>query len=405
MNTRNQLDIPQIGTRTAAFRESVIREMTRLGDKMGAVNLSQGLPDFDPPDELIATAVEAMRNGENQYTFPFGMAEFREAIAAKSLHYNRINADPATEITVTCGVSEALVSTVFALTESGDEVVILEPWYENYLPACEMAGVRPRFVPLREPDYTVDPDIVRAAINDRTRLIIVNTPHNPTGHVFSREELENIAALCQEFNVIAVTDEIYQHILYDGYKHISIGSLPGMADRTITISGLGKTYAVTGWRVGWAIGAEMLTAAIRKVHDYMTVCAPAPFQVAGITALNLPDSFYGSMRETYDRRRGMLLTTLRKAGFTFPTPVGAYYVMADFSAITWDEDRYTQPDWTRDRAFAEYMAREIGVAVVPGSSFYEGTSKGTSKVRFNFAKREATLEEAGWRMERLVNCR
>jgi aminotransferase len=259
------------------------------------------------------------------------------------------------------------------------------------VPACILAGAVPRFVPLREPDYTFDPGELRAAFGPRTRLVIVNTPHNPTGRVFTRPELEAIAAACQAFDVVAVTDEIYEHILYDGREHVSIGSLPGMEERTVTCSGLGKTYAVTGWRVGWAVAAPPLTNLMRKVHDYLTICAPAPFQRAGVAALALPPSYYEDMRAEYTARREILLGGLEAAGLPYHAPEGAYYVMADVAGLGWEDDR----------AFAEYAAREIGVAVVPGSSFYHGPVKGTTRVRFNFAKQRETLEAAARRLARL----
>jgi aspartate/methionine/tyrosine aminotransferase len=410
---------PKLALRTDPFQESVIREMTRLGDEAGAINLSQGLPDFDPHPDVLRAAVEAIQDGDNQYTFPFGTLAFREAIAAKCARTNHIAADPESDITVTCGVSEAMIAAILALTDPGDEVIILEPWYENYVPGCQMAGARPRCVPLREPDYTCDPDELRGAFNERTRLILLNTPHNPTGRVFGRAELANIASLCQEFDVIAVTDEIYEHIVYDGHEHVSIASLEGMHDRTVTISGLGKTYAVTGWRVGWAIAAPHLTRVIRKVHDYLTICAPAPFQAAGIVALGLPDGYYTEMAVQYAARREILLDALDSAGLLYYKPEGAYYVMADFGRLGradfgklsragfggqgWDQREFSQPGWTLDRAFAEYIAREVGVAVVPGSSFYVGRDQGTSRVRFNFAKRESTMRKAATRLQELAH--
>lgn len=390
----------KLARRTQPFQESVIREMTRLGDETGSVNLSQGLPDYDSPPEVLQAAIRAITAGENQYTFPFGLPEFRAAIARKYGAYNRITCDPETDVTVTCGVSEAMMSVILALTDPGDEVVIFEPWYENYLPDCQMAGAVPRFVALREPDYTFDTGELRAAFNARTRLILINTPHNPTGRVFTREELGEIARLCQEFGVIAVTDEIYEHILYGDHAHVSAGSLPGMEDRTVTISGLGKTYALTGWRVGWTVAHPRITGLIRKVHDYLTICAPSPFQSAGVTALELPEAFYDALRAEYAARRSILLPALEAAGLRFRVPEGAYYVMADFSGIRWDAHKYMQPGWKLDRAFAEFMAREIGVAVVPGSSFYAG-SGGETRVRFNFAKREETLREAAQRLHKL----
>ena len=391
----------KIATRTAPFQESVIREMTRLGDETASVNLSQGLPDYDSSPDVLEAAVKAIRNGDNQYTFPFGTLSFRQAVAARCDRYNHISADPEAEVTITCGVSEAIISAILALTDPGDEAIILEPWYENYVPGCLMAGVRPRFVPLREPGYTFDNDELEAAFNDRTRLILINTPHNPTGRVFSRAELSTISRFCQEFDVIAVTDEIYDQILYDEHNHVSIGSLEGMHDRTVTISGLGKTYAVTGWRVGWAVAAQPLTAVIRKVHDYLTICAPAPFQAAGIIALELPEAYYADMAAQYAARRTILVNALDEVGVPYCKPEGSYYVMADFGNVEWDQGAYANPDWTSDRVFAEYMAREIGVAVVPGSSFYAGNDQGTSRVRFNFAKRENTLQEAAKRLKRL----
>ena len=386
-----------LADRTASFQESVIREMTRLGDEAGAVNLSQGLPDFDSPHEVLEKAIAAIRAGDNQYTFPFGTRAFRRAIANKYARYDSIRADPETEITVTCGVSEAMLCTILALTDPGDEVIILEPWYENYLPDCLMAGVQPRFVPLREPDYMLDPDKLHSAFTSQTRLILVNTPHNPTGRVFTGEELQTIGELCQEFNVIAVTDEIYEHILYDGRDHVSIGSLDGMRDRTVTISGLSKTYSLTGWRVGWAIAAPPLTDLIRKVHDYVTVCAPAPFQAAGVAALDLPHTYYTNMCAKYAARRKILLDALEATGLSYSEPEGAYYVMVDFGNVKWDENGFSQPGWTPDRAFADYLAREIRVAVVPGSSFYADPNQGSSRVRINFPKKESTLQKAARR--------
>ncbi|MGD1996230.1 MAG: aminotransferase class I/II-fold pyridoxal phosphate-dependent enzyme [Anaerolineae bacterium] len=365
--------------------------MTRLGDETGAINLSQGLPDFDPPMEVLEAALRALREGHNQYTFTWGAPDFRQAVAEKYQAHNRISADPETMVTITCGVSEAVVASVLALTDPGDEVIIFEPWYENYVPACILAGAVPRFVPLREPDYTFDSDELAEAFGPRTRLVLINTPHNPTGRVFSADELTLIAELCQAFGAIAVTDEIYEHILYDGREHVSIANLPDMEARTVTCSGLGKTYAVTGWRIGWTVAAPELTALIRKVHDYLTICAPSPFQQAGIAALALPASYYAGIRAEYARRRAILLEGLRQADLPYREPEGAYYVMADVASLGWHDDR----------ACAEYLAREVGVAVVPGSSFYHRPGQRTGRVRFNFAKRRDTLKKAAHRLRRL----
>jgi aminotransferase len=380
--------VRRLSRRTKPFAESVIREMTRIGAEVGGINLAQGLPDFEPPKPLIAALKRALaRPGLHQYTFPWGAGNFREAIARKCARFNGFSPDSDREITVTCGVSEAACAAIFALTEPGDEVVMFEPWYENYLPACVLAGVTPRFVPLSEPDYALDAVALAKVVNRRTRLILVNTPANPSGRVFTRAELSEIARLCQKHGVIAVTDEIYEHIWSEGHPHISLASFAGMEDRTVTLSGLGKSYAVTGWRVGWAIAAQPLTALLRKVHDYLTICAPAPFQEAGVTALELPESFYVAMRASYAKRRRILLQALARAGLTFTPPEGAYYVMADAKNLGWKDDR----------AFVDFLARRVGVVAVPGSSFYTGRG-GRTRARFNFAKKEETLREAARRL-------
>ncbi len=380
--------IRPLSRRTKPFAESVIREMTRIGAEVGGINLAQGLPDFEPPRELVAALKRALAGpGRHQYTFPWGAASLRRAIARKCERFNGFSPDPDREITVTCGVSEAACAAIFALTEPGDEVVMFEPWYENYVPACVLAGVTPRFVPLSEPDYALDVSALARAMNRRTRLVLVNTPANPSGRVFTRGELSEMARLCQKHRVVAVTDEIYEHIWSDGHPHVSLASIPGMEDRTVTTSGLGKSYAVTGWRVGWAIAAEPLTALIRKVHDYLTICAPSPFQEAGVAALDLPDAYYVRLRRAYARRRKILLQALADAGLTFTPPEGAYYVMADARGLGWKDDR----------AFVDYLARKIGVVAVPGSSFYAGRG-GRTRARFNFAKKEETLREAARRL-------
>ncbi len=378
----------RLSRRTRPFIESVIREMTRLGAEVGGVNLAQGLPDFEPPAEIV----EALRRasavpGGHQYSFTWGAPDFRAAIAEKYLRFNAMRVDPEREVTVTCGVSEAIVDCVLALTEPGDEVVILEPWYENYVPACVLAGVAPKFVPLSGSRFSLDLARLARAVTPKTRLLLLNTPGNPSGRVLSPGDLDGIAELCRRHGLIAVVDEIYEHLWYDGHRHTSMASLPGMADRTVTLSGLGKSYAVTGWRVGWAVAAPPLTSLIRKVHDYLTVCAPALEQEAGRTALALPAAYYESMRETYAGRRERLLATLREAGFGFPTPEGAYYVMADVAPLGWKDD------W----AFLDFLARKVGVVAVPGSSFYRA-GRGKTKLRFNFAKRDETLAEAAWRL-------
>ena len=378
-----------LSRRTRPFGESVIREMTRLGAEVGGVNLAQGLPDFDPPKELLEALPRILSDARNhQYSYTWGSEEFRRAVAEKCARFNGMTVDPKDEVTVTCGVSEALVDAVLALTEPGDEVVILEPWYENYLPACVLAGARPRFVPLREKDYVLDLSRLARAVTNKTRLLLLNTPGNPSGRVLTREELSEIARLCQKFGVIAVVDEIYEHIWYEGHPHVSLASLPGMEDRTVTASGLGKTFAVTGWRVGWAVAAPPLTALIRKVHDYVTLCAPSPFQAAGRVALALPDSYYDRLRSEYAKRRTILLDALTRSGLEFTPPEGSYYVMVDAGPLGWKDD------WE----FVNFLARRVGVLAVPGSSFYARRGGGKTRARVNFAKKVETLRDAAARL-------
>ena len=362
--------------------------MTRLHAEVGGVNLAQGLPDFDPPKELVAALARAIeRPANHQYGWTWGLPALRAAVSEKTARVNGIRSDPETEVTITCGVSEAVAASVLALTEPGDEAIVLEPWYENYVPACVLAGVKPRFVALSEPDFRLDAKRLARAITPKTRMILVNTPGNPSGRVFTREELLEIARLCQRHGLIAITDEIYERLWFDGHRHVSLGSLPGMEDRTVTLSGLGKTYAVTGWRVGWAVAAAPLSGLIRKVHDYLTICAPTPLQEAGLAALALPEAYYDDMRRRYAKRREILLSALEGAGLTFSPPEGAYYVMADAGKLGWKDDV----------AFVDFLARKVGVIAVPGSSFY-ARGDGKTKARFNFAKREETLREAAARL-------
>jgi aminotransferase len=363
--------------------------MTRLHAEVGGVNLAQGLPDFDPPPALSdALAAAIGRSANHQYGFTWGVPAFREALAAKTRRVNGIGSDPETEVTVTCGVSEGVASAVLGLTEPGDEAIVLEPWYENYVPACRLAGVAPRFVRLTRPDFRLDPAALARAVTRRTRILVVHSREPVRPRVLAGG-LSEIARLCQRHGVIAVTDEIYEHIWFDGHRHVSLGSLPGMEDRTVTLSGLGKTYAVTGWRVGWAVAAAPLTALVRKVHDYLTICAPTAFQDAGRVALALPETYYEELRRAYDRRRGILLDALRAAGFAFATPEGAYYVMVDGAPLGWKDD------W----ALVDFLARKVGVTAVPGSSFYAPRSRGgRTQIRVNFAKTEETLREAARRL-------
>jgi aspartate/methionine/tyrosine aminotransferase len=383
----------QPAQRLTGLQESVIREMTRLAYEHDAINLSQGYPDFPAPATVKQAAMAAIEADANQYSITWGRPALRQAIAAKlSRQYDMDWVDPDVHVTVTCGVTEAIVVALLAVANPGDEVVIIEPFHENFLPATIFSSARPVFVPLEPPDFQLDPDRLRAAFSPRTRAIIINTPHNPTGRVFTLTELTAIAELCQEFDAVAITDEIYEHIVYESHTHIPLATLPGMAERTVTIGGLSKTFAITGWRLAYAVAAEPWSTALRTVHDFTTICAPTPLQDAGAVALTLPDSYYDSLRAAYTERRDCMLSQLVQVGFAVRPPEGAYYVMADFSAITSDG---AQGD---DVAFARWMTTRARVAVVPGSSFYRTPGLGTSAVRFAFPKRLETLEIAGERM-------
>jgi aspartate/methionine/tyrosine aminotransferase len=378
------------------FTESVIREMTRQAMLHGAVNLAQGFPDFPAPVEIKRAAQEAIVADVNQYAITWGAKSLRNAIARQMQEWQGIAVDPETQITVCCGSTEAMISTLLAVCNKGDEVVIFEPFYENYGPDSVLSGAKPVFVKLRPPttaegEWTFDERELRAAFHGQTKAIILNTPNNPTGKVFTRCELELIRDLCVEFNVLAITDEIYEHILYDGTQHISMASLEGMNERTVTINGLSKSYSVTGWRVGWAVGPPAITNAIRKVHDFLTVGAPAPLQEAGAAALGLPRSYYENLANGYCARRDRLMPALTEAGFRCFRPRGAYYVMTDISTFGFADDV----------AFTKYLVKEIGVASVPGSSFYNDPRDGAKQVRFAFCKKDATLDEAGRKLKKL----
>ena len=379
------------------FTESVIREMTRQAMLYGAVNLAQGFPDFPAPAEIKHAAEEAIAHDVNQYAITWGAKNLRNAIARQMKEWQGISVDPETQVTVCCGSTETMISTLLAVCNRGDEVVILEPFYENYGPDSILSGAKPVFVKLRPPatsegEWTFDERELRAAFHRRTKAIILNTPNNPTGKVFARAELELIRDLCVEFNVLAITDEIYEHIIYDGTQHISIASLPGMEERTVTINGLSKTYSVTGWRVGWAVAPPAITNAIRKVHDFLTVGAPAPLQEAGAAALGLPASYYQSIATAYCARRDRLMPALAEAGFRCFRPRGAYYVMTDISAF----------GFANDVEFATHLVKDIGIACVPGSSFYKHPKDGSHQVRFAFCKKPETLDEAARRLEKLA---
>ena len=382
---------PLASIKASQFTESVIREMSRLAARHDAINLAQGFPDFPAPGEIKEAAVDALRQDVNQYAITWGAKPFRDAIADRYRDVYRMDVDPERDLTVTCGSTEAMMSTMLAVVDPGDEVIVFEPFYENYGPDAILSDARPRYVKLHEPDWTIDPAELESAFNDKTRAIIINTPNNPTGKVFSREELEGIAALCRKWDVIAITDEIYEYILYGGAEHIPMACLEGMADRTVTINSLSKTYSVTGWRVGWAIASEELTSAIRKVHDFLTVGAAAPLQEAAAVALRLPASYYEKLASDYEARRDILLSSLEKAGFRCYRPGGAYYIMTDISPFGFSDDV----------VFGRHLIETVGVAAVPGSSFYHRPADGAQKLRFTFCKKKETLDAAAERLEKL----
>src|SRR4030043_1435212 len=378
--------------RALKFAESVIREMTRVCLKHKGVNLAQGFPDFPAPAEIKEAAVKAIRADLNQYAITWGEPNLRQAIAEKFSWYNGVTIDPEKEITVCCGSTEAMISSLMAIVNSGEEVIVFEPFYENYGPDTILCDAKPRFITLHEPDWHFDEKELNQAFNNKTKAIIINTPNNPTGKVFSQKQLQFISDLCLKWGVVAITDEIYEHILYDGAKHISIASLPGMGDQTITINSISKTYSLTGWRVGWAIAPAPLTASIRKVHDFLTVGAPHPLQEAAATALRMCRSYYPRRPREYEERRDFLSQILDEAGFRIYRPHGAYYIMTDVGLF----------GFSNDVDFAFYLVEKFGVATVPGSSFYSRSSLGTTKVRFCFPKKRETLEQAGEKLKRFL---
>ncbi|MDP4266721.1 MAG: pyridoxal phosphate-dependent aminotransferase [Bacteroidota bacterium] len=370
---------------TETFTESVIREMTRISDSMGGYNLSQGFPDFDSPEKIKIAAIAAINNNFNQYPVTFGEPELREAIADKVRRYNNISCNYKTEITVTCGATEAMIATLKAIINPGDEIIIFEPFYENYGPDGILSGATPRYVTMNPPLWNFDYEELEKAFNNKTKSIIINTPNNPTGKVFSKEELKFISDLCQKWDVYAVTDEIYEHILYDDNKHVSIASMDGMSERTITINSISKTYSVTGWRVGWAIAPARITERIRKIHDFLTVGSPTPLQHAASKALFFSDDYYKNLRLKYTESRDFLFNVLNETGFKPFKPRGAYYIMADVSDL-WNIIKPTD-----DYDFSCKLIEKTKVATVPGFSFYSKSDKKTKQVRFAFCKKPETL--------------
>lgn len=382
-----------VSSKPLQFTESVIREMTRQALLYKAVNLSQGFPDFPAPREIKEAAIRAIEADVNQYSITWGSKNLRNAISERVERLTGMSFDPETEVTVCCGSTEGMIASLLAIINPGDEVIIFEPFYENYNPDAILSGATRRYVKLRPPDWSFDPQELESAFNANTKAIIINTPNNPTGKVFRRDELEQVARLCQKWDCVAITDEIYDHILYDGCEHVRMVTLDGMRERTITINSLSKTFSVTGWRVGYVVASPELTTAVRKVHDFLTVGAAHPLQEAGAMALRLGEEYFQKLRSKYEERRNLLLAILEQAGFRCFRPAGAYYIMTDIRDF----------GFPNDSAFARHLVQEIGVAAVPGSSFYRESKDGEQQIRFCFCKKDETLQEAARRLRKLRN--
>ena len=385
-----------ISKRVQGFTESVIREMTRVNNQYGGINLAQGMPNFPPPPELVQAAHRALDGDFHQYAITWGTPSLRQAIAEKYRRFYGMEVEPDRHLTVCCGSTETMLATLLAVLNPGDQVIVFEPFYENYGPGCIIAGADPIWVPLEPPDFSFDPDRLARAVTPRTRAIIFNSPNNPSGKVFSRADLQVIADLCLKHDLLAITDEIYEHIVYDGLGHTPIATLPGMAERTITISGISKSYSVTGWRIGYAVANPELSVGIRRAHDFITVGAPHPLQEAAVTALRFPDSYYTYLRESYQARRDLLFGQVESAGFVAWKPSGAYYILTDAAHFM------KQHGCADDTEFAMFLIKEIGVATVPGSSFYAHPELGRTKIRFCFPKTDDMLIEAGQRLQKLA---
>jgi aspartate/methionine/tyrosine aminotransferase len=379
--------------RTRDFTESVIREMTRLALRYDAVNLAQGFPDFTAPAQIKQAAHAAIDSDLNQYAITWGAKSLRDAIARKYRRTYGLEVDPESEITVTCGATEGMIASLLAMIDPGDEVICFDPFYENYGPDIQLCGAVRRIVRLHPPDWNFDPEELRRAFSEQTKAIIINTPNNPTGKVFTRQELEYIGDLCREFDALAVTDEIYEHIIYDGEQHIPMATLPGMREHAVLVNSMSKAFSVTGWRVGWVIAPPDLTNSIRKVHDFLTVGAAAPLQHASAVALGVEDEYYANLSRDYAVRRDKLVSVLGEAGFRCFRPKGAYYIMTDISGFAFADDL----------AFTQYMLTEVGVIGVPGSSFYANPQDGSQQMRFCFCKKFETLEAAAERLAKLTS--
>ncbi len=381
--------MPQTSDRVQRFTESVILRMTRVANECGAVNRSQGFPDFDPPEELLRAGEKAGRAGPHQYAITWGAPKFRNALARKHSRFTGLSIDPESQIVVTCGSTEAMMAAMMTACNPGDKVIVFSPFYENYVADTILSGAEPIYVPLRPPLFEFDPDELRKAFAAGAKAIVLCNPSNPSGKVFTHKELSYIAELAERYDAFVLTDEVYEHIVYKPHSHVYFSALPGMFERTLTCGSLSKTYSITGWRLGYVIAPKRLIDGVRKVHDFLTVGAAAPLQEAAVTALELPDSYYAGLLEAYTEKRDIFLGYLDKAGLTYVPPQGAYYVMVDVS------------EWEMkdDTAFCEWLAREVGVAAVPGSSFFREPVN--HLIRFHFAKRVETLVDAGERLLKL----
>lgn len=383
------IDDPRVAQRVQAFPESVIRSMSQVAAQHGAINLGQGFPDFDPPRALMDAAKQAIDDGFNQYAVTWGAPALREAVARKLRDFNRIDAHPDRNIVITCGATEAMMATLLSIINPGDRIIIFEPFYENFGPDAVVSGAIPIHVPLVPPHFQPEPEALKAAFAENPKAVIVNTPGNPTGRIFTDDTLRLIADLCAAHGTVAVTDEIYEHMVYDGKHHTSLATVGDMHEQTVTIGGFSKTYSVTGWRLAYTAAPKPISDAIKRVHDFLTVGAAHPLQIAGVTALGLPGSYYRDLRDSYQAKRGILLNALEAAGFRCHRPDSAYYIMADFSGIRSDLD---------DTQFAMWLTTDVGVTAIPGSSFYAEKERGARMVRFAYPKKEATLQAAAQRL-------
>ncbi|MGB0652343.1 MAG: pyridoxal phosphate-dependent aminotransferase [Thermoplasmatota archaeon] len=385
----HRIDHRHVSQRVQHFPESVIRTMSQVAARHGAINLGQGFPDFDPPRELLDAAKQALDDGYNQYAVTWGAPPLREALSRKLADFNKIDTDPEKNIVVTCGATEAMMAAMLATVDPGDKVVLFEPFYENFGPDAVVSGAEPLYVPLDEPRFQPDEEALKAAFAKGPKAVVVNTPGNPTGRIFTDETLRLIADLCTDHDVLAMTDEIYEHMVYDGKNHTSLATVGDMAERTITIGGFSKTYSVTGWRLAYTAANDQITQAVKRVHDFLTVGAAHPLQIAAVTALGLPSSYYTDLRDSYQAKRDLLLGSLEKAGFRCHRPDSAYYILADFTDLAPGMD---------DTAFAHWLTKKVGVTPVPGSSFYAKPGGGSHLVRFAYPKRRETLEAAAERL-------